>query len=92
MEKSGNLWAFEKGEEIQMTDIQSIAIAHLSMIAQAASGEYEPRPGEIEERQAWLTEFILTGKGIVSEAGRLSAQIVNNALKLSAQPSEAANA
>lgn len=68
-----------------MTDIQSIAIAHLSMVAQAASGEYEPRPGEIEERQSWLTEFILTGRGIVSETGKLSAQIVNNALKLSVQ-------
>ncbi len=68
-----------------INDQQSIALAHLSMIAQAANGEYKPRPGEIEERQTWLTEYLLTGKGIVSETGRLSAQIVNNALKLSAQ-------
>lgn len=68
-----------------MNDLQSIALAHLSMIAQAANGEYKPRPGEIEERQAWLTEYLLTGNGIVSESGRLSAQIVNDALKLSAQ-------
>lgn len=66
-------------------DLQSIALAHLSMIAQAANNEYKPRPGEIEERQAWLTEYLLTGKGIVSETGKLSAQLVNNALKLSAQ-------
>lgn len=67
-------------------DLQSIALAHLSMIAQAANDEYKPRPGEIEERQAWLTEYLLTGNGIVSESGRLSAQIVNNALNPSAQP------
>lgn len=66
-------------------DQQLIAVAHLSMVAQAANGEYKPRPGEIEERQAWLTEYLLTGKGIVSETGKLSAQIVNNALKLSVQ-------
>lgn len=65
-------------------DLQSIALAHLSMIAQAANGEYKPRPGEIGERQAWLTEYVLTGNGIVSEAGKLSAQKVNDALKLSA--------
>lgn len=68
-----------------MTDQQSIALAHLSMIAQAAQGEYKPQPGEIERRQTWLTEYLLTGQGLVSETGRLSAQIVNNALKLSAQ-------
>jgi hypothetical protein len=68
-----------------MTDIQAIALAYLSMIVQAANGEYKPRPGEIEEWQTWLTEYLLTGKGIVSETGRLSARIVNNALKLSAQ-------
>lgn len=68
-----------------MTDQQSIALAHLSMISQAANGEYKPRPGEIAERQTWLTEYLLTGKGKVTETARLSAQIVNNALKLSAQ-------
>ena len=72
-----------------MTDQQSIALAHLSMIAQAANGEYAPRSGEIAQRQTWLTECILTGEGSVSETARLSAQIVNNALKLSAQTKEA---
>ena len=62
------------------TDQQSIALAHLSMIAQAANGEYKPRPGEIEERQTWLTEYLLTGDGIVSEDARLSARRVNAAL------------
>lgn len=62
-------------------DQQSIALAHLSMIAQAANSEYKPQPGEIERRQAWLTEYLLTGNGIVSEEGKLSAQKVNQALK-----------
>ena len=64
----------------ELTDQQSIALAHLSMIAQAANGEYAPRPREIEQRQTWLTEYILTGEGSVSEMARLSAQIVNDAL------------
>lgn len=70
-----------------MNDVQTFALTHLSMISQAANGEYKPQSGEIERRQAWLTEYILTGNGIVSEAGKLSAQIVNNALKLGAQNS-----
>jgi hypothetical protein len=64
-----------------MTDHQSIALAHLSMISQAATGKYKPQPGETERRQAWLTNFILTGEGIVSEDAKLSAQKVNEALK-----------
>lgn len=65
---------------VPQTDQQSIALAHLSMIAQAANGEYKPRPGEIEERQTWLTEYLLTGDGIVSETARLTAQRVRAAL------------
>ena len=57
-----------------------VALAHLSMIAQAANGEYRPRPGEIEQRQAWLTSFIRTGQGIVSESDRGLARLINSAL------------
>jgi len=62
-----------------------IALAHLSMIAQAANGEYRPRPGEIEQRQAWLTSFIRTGRGIVNEDDRRLARGINTVLKLSTQ-------
>lgn len=58
----------------------AIALAHLSMIAQAANGEYRPRPGEIEVRQAWLTEFIRTGQGLVTEQGRETARAINQTL------------
>jgi len=58
----------------------AIALAHLSMIAQAANGEYKPRPGEIEERQAWLSSFIRTGQGIVTEEDRQLARLINEAL------------
>lgn len=57
-----------------------VALAHLSMIAQAANGEYRPRAGEIEERQAWLTSFIRTGRGIVNEDDRSLARGINTLL------------
>jgi len=71
-----------------------IALAHVSMIAQAANGEYRPRPGEIEQRQAWLTSFIRTGQGIVNEADRQLAREINTRLStqseiLSTQPNAA---
>lgn len=71
-----------------------IALAHLSMIAQAANGEYKPRPGEIETRQAWLIEFFKTGQGLVTESDRQAARLINAALStqsgsLSTQPIEA---
>jgi len=71
-----------------------VALAHLSMLAQAANGEYRPRPGEIEQRQAWLTSFIRTGQGIVNEADRQLARGINTLLStqsamLSTQPDAA---
>ena len=71
-----------------------IALAHVSMIAQAAIGEYRPRPGEIEQRQAWLTSFIRTGQGIVNEADLQLAREINMLLstqsaRLSTQPNAA---
>jgi hypothetical protein len=71
-----------------------VALAHLSMIAQAANGEYRPRPGEIETRQAWLTSFIRTGEGIVNEDDRRLARGINTILStqlglLSTQPDAA---
>lgn len=36
------------------------AVMHLEMIVQAASGDYSPRPGELEKRRAALAAFIVT--------------------------------
>jgi len=71
-----------------------VALAHISMIAQAASGEYRPQPGEIERRQTWLTSFIRSGRGIVNEADRQLARELNRLLStqsviLSTQPDAA---
>ena len=71
-----------------------IALAHVSMIAQAAIGEYRPQPGEIEQRQAWLTSFIRTGQGIMNETDRQLAREINTRLStqseiLSTQPNAA---
>jgi hypothetical protein len=71
------------------TELSMIALAHLSMIAQAANGEYKPQPGEIERRQAWLTEYLMTGQGIVTDESKLSAQKVNAALKAEHSAGEA---
>ena len=71
-----------------------VALAHLSMLAQAANGEYRPGRGEIEERQAWLISFIRTGQGIVNEDDRQFARGINEFLasqfgKLNTQPDAA---
>jgi chaperone required for assembly of F1-ATPase len=71
-----------------------IALAHLSMLAQAANGEFRALPGEIEERQVWLSSFIRTGQGIVNEDDRRLARQINNFLStqsemLSTQPDAA---
>lgn len=57
-----------------------VALAHLSMLAQAASGEFRALPGEIEERQVWLSSFIRTGQGIVNEDDRRLARQINDFL------------
>jgi hypothetical protein len=50
------------------------------MLAQAANGEFRALPGEIEERQVWLTSFTRTGRGIVNEEDRRLARLINDAL------------
>jgi len=83
-------------DEIRQPSFEQImvALAHLSMIAQAANDEYKPRSGEIEERQAWLCAFIRTGHGLVTEEDRQFARQINALLStqsglLSTQPSAA---
>lgn len=61
---------------------RSFALAHLSMISQAAIGTYKPDPGEIDERQAWLVGYITEGKGILTEENLRIAQTVTNALAI----------
>lgn len=47
-----------------------VILAHLSMIAQAARGEYSPRPGEIDKREAAIVSFIRTGQPIATDEDR----------------------
>ncbi len=65
---------------LTQADYLPIALAHLSMIAQAANGEYKPRPGEIEQRQAWLVGFLKTGQGLVTDADRECSRAINKVL------------
>jgi hypothetical protein len=49
---------------------------HLEMIAQAATGDYSPRPGELEKRKAAIIAFMATGQCVASESDRaLSAEV-----------------
>lgn len=65
---------------IDEISVMAIALAHVSMLAQAARGEYRPRPGEIDQRQAWLTSLIRTGEGLVTDADREIAAAINRTL------------
>lgn len=72
----------------------ALALAHLSMLTQAAKGEFRMQPGDAESRQAWLVGFIQTGAGIVSEENRRLARQINDLLStqsamLSTQPDAA---
>ena len=49
--------------------LKQFALANLSMLAQAAAGEYQPKPGEVDERLTWLTDYLLTGRGLVTPEG-----------------------
>jgi hypothetical protein len=71
-----------------------IALAHLSMLAQAAKGEFRALPEDVETRQAWLIGFIRTGAGIADEENRQLARQINDLLStqsgmLSTQPNAA---
>lgn len=60
--------------------MQAAAIGNLSMLAQIASGEIKAKPGEVEEREAWLLQFIRTGAGLVTEEAEAMAARVRAAL------------
>lgn len=62
-------------------DSIATAIGHLEMIVQAAKGEYSPRKGELEKRQAAVVAFIRTGQCVASDEDRLIQELVANALK-----------
>jgi hypothetical protein len=57
-----------------------IALAHLSMLTQAAKGEFRMQADDAEARQTWLISFIRTGQGIVNDEDRNLARLINNAI------------
>jgi hypothetical protein len=74
--------------------MRALALAHLSMLSQAAKGNFRMTPEDAESRQAWLIGFIRTGTGIVSEEDRQLARGINELLgtqlgMLSTQPNAA---
>jgi len=59
---------------------QMFALAHLSMLSQMAKGLIKASPEDIDEREAWLTYFIQTGEGVLTDEGRRVADLVQAAL------------
>lgn len=57
-----------------------IAIAHLSMVCQAAAGEIVLDAEDLKEREAWLMKFLATGEGGVTEQAQAEAEAVRAAL------------
>lgn len=51
-------------------DSMATAIGHLEMITQAAKGEYSPRKGELEKRQAAIVAYIRTGQCVAVDDDR----------------------
>lgn len=65
-------------------DSMATAIGHLEMIVQAAKGEYSPRKGELEKRQAAVIAFMRTGQCVADDEDRELLAIVSAALEPSA--------
>jgi hypothetical protein len=87
-------WEIVLAEAAADSDQVRIALAHLSMLAQCANVEIKQSHDQIEARQAWLTSFIRTGEGSVSEDDRRLARQINDLLStqsgiLSTQPNAA---
>jgi hypothetical protein len=73
--------------------MKALAIAHISMLTQAARGDFRMQADDAESRQAWLLAFVRTGAGIASEENRQLAQQANELLgtqfgMLSTQPEQ----
>lgn len=65
-------------EELNL--MQCVALGNLSMLAQIANGEITAKLDEVEERQAWLVQFLRTGEGLVTDEAREMAEKVRVAL------------
>lgn len=55
-------------------------LGHLEMIMQAARGEYSPREGELEKRQAAIVSLLRTGQCLASDEDRAITAKVREAL------------
>lgn len=56
------------------------ALAHLEMIFQAATGDYSPRPGELDKRKAAIVAYVLTGQCVADPIERRLIENVNRSV------------
>lgn len=72
-------------ELVQITDeeralMADCAVGNISMLAQIAAGTYKAKPGEVDERAAWLVLFVRTGVGLVTPEAEREVAAVRAAL------------
>lgn len=54
-------------EKLELSDDQMTALAHLSIVQQAANGTYKAQAGEVDKRVAVVASFIRTGQCVADD-------------------------
>lgn len=54
-------------KELELSDDQMTALAHLSIVQQSANGTYKAQPGEVDKRVAVVASFIRTGQCVADD-------------------------
>jgi len=75
-----------------MNESAATALMHLKMIVQAAKGDYSPRAGELEKREAAVISFMFTGQCLASDEDRALAAKVNEVVNSYLTETAATNA
>lgn len=53
-----------------MNESAATALMHLKMIVQAAKGDYSPKAGELEKREAVVMSFMFSGQCLATDEDR----------------------
>lgn len=61
--------------------MRECAVGNITMLLEMALGRYRGKPGDAEERAAWLTEYVTTGYGLVTDEAEAMVRRVRSALQ-----------